>query len=97
MVKPAHPNQKYDWARWFARRRFTLVAGRDFGEHLPLYSVAMQVHNAARRFVPGKRVEVVRHPPTDADPARLDVRVTDRSPRARRTYGGPPNADRQAA
>lgn len=104
MVKPTeeqrdgrrrlHPNAKYDWARWFARRRFSLVEGRDFA--VSPYVMSVQVHNAARRYVPGRRVEVVRRGPEDG-PARLDVRVTDRSPRAVRAWGGPPRADRQAA
>lgn len=95
MVRPAHPNQKYDWARWFARRRFTLVAGRDY--HVSEYVMRMMVHNAARRFVPGKRVEILTGGVPGVNDGNLTVTVTDRSPRALRTYGGPPRADRQAA
>lgn len=78
-------NQKYDWAKWFARPRFTLVKGRDF--HGSPAIMAMQVHNASRRYVPGMRVEVERHDPADGSAeSKLVVRVIDRSAKARRTY-----------
>ncbi len=85
-------NAKYPWARWFAQPSFAVRHGVDFACSPEI--MRMQIHNAKRRFVPGRRVEVR----IDGGvPAVLFVEVKPRSRRAAATYGGPSRRARSAA
>jgi len=55
---PAHRPRKYDWPKWFSKRKTVLRRGFEY--QCDTIIMAQQVHNAARRY--HRIVQVREHP-----------------------------------